>query len=71
MLEELHRGHLGVVKMKALAKRYIRWQGIDKEIGEAARLNRVPHLYYYGNGGPHPGSESILIFTDPSLAACF
>ena len=57
--------------MKALAKRYIRWQGIDKEIGEAARLNRVPHLYYYGNGGPHPGSESILIFTDPSLAACF
>ena len=71
MLEELHRGHLGVVNMNALAKSYIRWQGIDKEIGKAARLNLVPHLYNYGNGSPHPGSESILIFTDLSLAACF
>ena len=57
--------------MKAPAKSFIWWQGIDKEIGEAARLNLVPHLYNYGNGGPHPGSESVLSFTDLSLAACF
>ena len=37
VLEELHRGHLGVMRMKALPRRYIWWPGIHKEIEEAAR----------------------------------
>ena len=35
--EELHRGHLGGMKIKALPRRYIWWPGIHKEIEEAAR----------------------------------
>jgi len=37
VLEELHRGHLGGMRMKALPRRYIWWPGLHKEIEEAAR----------------------------------
>ncbi|UYV64177.1 K02A2.6-like [Cordylochernes scorpioides] len=37
---ELHQGHLGVVKMKALARNFVWWPGIDREIEEIARVCR-------------------------------
>lgn len=32
ILEELHLGHLGIVKMKALSRSYVWWYNIDKDI---------------------------------------
>ncbi|XP_054276450.1 uncharacterized protein K02A2.6-like [Macrosteles quadrilineatus] len=32
ILNELHESHLGITKMKQLARRYVYWEGMDKEI---------------------------------------
>lgn len=37
VLDELHEGHLGIVKMKAIARSFVYWKGIDNDIEEAAR----------------------------------
>ncbi|GBN65443.1 Uncharacterized protein K02A2.6 [Araneus ventricosus] len=37
VLDELHTGHLGMVKMKALARSFVCWKDIDKDIEEAVR----------------------------------
>ncbi|GFU94896.1 uncharacterized protein K02A2.6 [Trichonephila clavipes] len=37
VLEELHAGHLGIIKMKAIDRLFVYWKIIDKDIGEAAK----------------------------------
>ncbi|XP_054706738.1 uncharacterized protein K02A2.6-like [Uloborus diversus] len=37
ILNELHHGHLGVVKIKTIARSYVFWQGIDKDIERIAK----------------------------------
>eukprot|EP00731_Ephydatia_muelleri_P020855 Em0013g582a len=40
VLEELHEGHLGVVKMKSLARSTVWWPGLDTEIENITRACR-------------------------------
>ncbi|GFT70170.1 uncharacterized protein K02A2.6 [Trichonephila clavipes] len=37
VLEELHAGHLGIVKMKAIARSFVYWKNIDNDIEDAAK----------------------------------
>ncbi|GFQ70467.1 uncharacterized protein K02A2.6 [Trichonephila clavata] len=37
VLEELHAGHLGIVKMKAIARSFVYWKNIHKDTEEAAK----------------------------------
>ena len=37
VISELHSGHIGVVKMKALARSYFWWPGLDKDIESSVK----------------------------------
>jgi hypothetical protein len=37
VLDELHRTHIGITKMKQLARRYVYWKGIDKDIEQLSK----------------------------------
>jgi len=43
VLEELHHTHIGVVKMKQLARRFVYWKLIDRDIEHLVKSNNV-HL---------------------------
>lgn len=55
VLEALHVGHLGIVRMKALARSYVWWSHMDEAITawvgtcQACQESRLPPLASKGN----------------------
>ena len=65
VLQELHSAHPGMTKMKSLARMYVWWPGLDKDIEESVRLCnecQLNHLQLHhstrGVGHQDPGQES-------------
>ena len=47
MLDRIHEGHLGLVKLKRRARRCLYWPGISKDITEMARKCDLCMTYQY------------------------
>ena len=41
LLEDLHEGHMGISRMKSVARSYLWWPGMDQELELRARQCRV------------------------------
>ena len=54
VLDELHKGHPGVSRMKGLARGVVWWPGIDKAIEE-----RVNSCYIYQQGQKSPTNAPL------------
>ncbi len=62
VLEELHVGHLGVVKMKSLARSFVWWPGIDQQIEQfAMHCSGCQHVQKMPKPAPlHPWEWPVL-----------
>ena len=66
MLEQLHQGHPGITRMKALARRFVWWPGMDQQLEQKVRscVNCQQHqnkpataLYIRGSGQSDPAKS--------------
>ena len=74
VLAELHREHMGISKMKALARSHVRWSGLDKDLeamprlpGSEASTRKCTVAFGRANHGNACTSTSLVRFwTNPS-----
>ena len=79
ILEELHSGHPGIIRMKSLGRLHVWWPGIDKEIEsvvqnceacQSVRNKQPPSIFTPGPGPRFHGKESNWILLVLLWAVC-
>ena len=78
VLDQIHEGHLGVVKMKSFTRSLVWWPNIDKDLEslakkcEGCQQNRSTHSIhsFHGTGLLNRGRECMLISLDLSSDQC-
>jgi hypothetical protein len=63
VLKELHEGHLGILKMKLLARSYVHWKGIDRDIENLVKNCRECQLTHN-----EPAKVQIHHWEEPTMA---
>ena len=82
IIKELHEGHPGSTRMKALARSFVWWPQLDRDLENVVQSCEIcqtyRHLLYLqwhhcslGNSPRDHGLECILIMLDPCLADNF
>jgi hypothetical protein len=79
ILMVLHEGHLGICKMKSLARMYVCWPNMDEDVERSVRLchscqavqsSHLKHPYLLGNGHHAHGHGYIKISWDTWRIVC-
>lgn len=73
VMEELHQGHIGVVKMKSTARNYVWWPDLDKDIEGLAQAcpecnavrNKPPSITHHWEPAELPWQRVHLDFAGP------
>ena len=80
VLEELHTGHTGIVRMKALARSHVWWPGVEKQIEEMVqkcescqclRNKPAPAALHPWTWPTHPWQRLHIDFAGPFLGKSF